>query len=190
MLYQITSFLLDVVVGLLAGACLLRVYMQYQRVSFDNPIGQMVFALTNWMVRPARRVVKPAGRWDLASLLVAYLLALLKFLVLWALVGAAWNLLMPPVMAVFDLLRTALYGMMGLLLVYVVLSWVQARPGMGYAVERLCEPPLRPLRRVLPLLGGLDLSPLVLMVLLQVLAMVLARLQELTLVALYAPGLG
>ena len=55
MVYQIFSFLLDVVAGLLGGACLLRLYMQHQRVPFGNPIGRFVFALTDWLVLPLRR---------------------------------------------------------------------------------------------------------------------------------------
>jgi YggT family protein len=188
MLYQIVYFLLDVAIGLVVGACLLRVYMQYQRVPFDNPIGHMVFALSNWIVLPVRRVMRPTGRLDLPVLLIAYVLTLCKYLFAWLVVGAGWNAAMPLVMAAFDLLRTTVYGFMGLMLVYVVLSWVQVRPGMGYVVERLCEPPLRPLRRVVPLLNGLDLSPLVLMVALQVVLMVLDRLQALALAAAYMPS--
>ena len=54
MLYQITAFLLDIVAGLLGGACLLRLYMQYHRVSFNNPLERFVFALTDWLVLPLR----------------------------------------------------------------------------------------------------------------------------------------
>jgi hypothetical protein len=54
MFFQIISFLLDVVAGLLGGACLLRLYMQYQRIPFGNPVGRFVFALTDWIVLPLR----------------------------------------------------------------------------------------------------------------------------------------
>src|SRR5688500_6147448 len=57
MLYQIPSFLLDVIVGLLGGACLLRLYMQLQRVPFGNPLGRFLFAVTDWIVLPLRRIV-------------------------------------------------------------------------------------------------------------------------------------
>lgn len=61
MLYQIASFLLDVVGGLLTGACLLRLYMQWQRVPFSNPVGGLVFALTDWLIMPLRRVIPLRG---------------------------------------------------------------------------------------------------------------------------------
>ena len=84
---------------------------------------------------------------------------------------------MGAVAGVFGLLRLALTGMVGLLIVYVVLSWVQPQSPLSDIITRLCEPLLRPLRRVLPSLGGLDLSALVFLVLLQVALMVLAHVQ-------------
>ena len=89
MLLEIITFVLDVVVGFVAGACLLRLYMQHQRVPFGNPVGRMVFALTDWLVLPLRRVVPAAGRWDLASLVAALLLELAQYALLWLLLGPA-----------------------------------------------------------------------------------------------------
>ena len=89
MLYQIVSLLLEVAAGLLAGVCLLRLYMQYQRVPFSNPVGRFVFALTDWLVLPLRRVVPSLGRWDMASLVGAYLVKLAQFGLLWLLAGGA-----------------------------------------------------------------------------------------------------
>lgn len=181
MLFQIVSFLLDVVGGLLTGACLLRLYMQLQRVSFANPVGRLVFALSDWLVVPLRRVLPSAGRWDLSCLVGALVVQLVQYLVLWLLLsgmagfgrGLAWL----PWMAFFGVARVAVSGLMGLLIVYAVLSWVQTRSPISDVIARLCEPLLRPVRRVLPLLGGIDLSPLVALVVLQVLMIVLGHLQ-------------
>lgn len=93
----------------------------------------------------------------------------------WACAGAGWQWL--PGLALFGLVRVAITGMIGLLIVYAVMSWVQAQSPMSDVIARLCAPLLRPVRRVLPLMGGLDLSPLVLLVLLQVALMVLGYLQ-------------
>jgi YggT family protein len=182
MLYQITSFLLDVVIGLLGGACLLRLYMQHQRVPFGNPVGRLVFALTDWLVLPLRRVLPAAGRWDPASLVGAFLLVLSQYLLLWLLAGAGGGLVMLPVLAIFGLARLVISGLTGLLIVYAILSWVQANSPLTDVMERLCAPLLRPFRRIIPLVGGVDLSPLALLVLLQVLAIVLGNLQAAVLV--------
>ena len=177
MMFQILSFLLDVASGLLTGACLLRLYMQLQRVSFANPVGRLVFALSDWLVLPLRKLVPSAGRWDLSCLVAALLLQLVQYLLLWLLVGGGMGLAWLPWMALFGLARVAVSGLMGLLIVYAVLSWVQTRSPISDVITRLCEPLLRPVRRVLPLLGGVDLSPLVVLVLLQVVMIVLGHLQ-------------
>lgn len=178
MLYQIASFLLDVIGGLLTGACLLRLYMQWQRVPFSNPVGGLVFALTDWIILPLRRLVPPVGRWDVSSLVAAVLVQLVQYVLLALLLqqaASAWAWL--PWLALFGLARVAVSGLIGLLIVYVVMSWVQAQSPLSAVIARLCEPVLRPLRRVIPLLGGFDLSPLAAMVLLQVAMIVLNHLQ-------------
>ena len=177
MLYQIVSFLLDIAAGLLSGVCLLRAYMQWQRISFANPIGQLVFALSDWLVLPLRRMLPAAKRWDWACLLAALLVQLLHYVLLWLLLGAGAGWTALPWLALFGTLRVALSGTIGLLIVYAVMSWVQSNSPVADTIGRLCEPLLRPVRRVVPLVGGIDLSPLVLLVLLQVATMLLAGLQ-------------
>ena len=178
MLYQIISFLLEIATGLLGGASLLRLYMQHQRVPFANPVGRFVFALTDWLVLPLRRIVPSKGRWDMASLVGAYLLKLAQFGLLWVLAGGAASAAWVPLLAVFGLAQMAISGLTGLLIVYVILSWTQTRSPIGAVVDRLCAPLLAPIRRIIPLVGGIDLSPLVLLVLLQVAAMLLAAVQQ------------
>lgn len=175
MLYQIPSFLLDVIVGLLGGACLLRLYMQYQRVPFGNPLGRFVFAVTDWIVMPLRRIVPSYKRLDLASVIAAWLLVMAKFLLLWLLIGSLARLPVLPLVSFVGLLQLAVSGLTALLVVYAVLSWVPNASSMLLdLIERLAEPLVRPLRRHIPLVGGVDLSPLAAIVLLQVLAIVLA----------------
>lgn len=177
MLYQIVSFLLDVIGGLLTGACLLRLYMQLQRIPFTNPVGRLVFALSDWLVMPLRRVIPPTGRWDMSSLVAAVLLQLAQYVLLWLVLGAGAGWTWLPWLALFGLVRVAVSGVTGLLIVYAVMSWMQAHSPLSDVIARLCEPVLRPLRRFVPLVGGVDLSPLVALVLLQVAMIVLGHLQ-------------
>jgi YggT family protein len=182
MAYQIVSFLLDVVAGLLGGACLLRMYMQYQRIGFKNPIGRFVFALTDWLVLPLRRILPAMGRWDTASLVGAFLIELAQFALLWLLLGSTGGLAMLPVLGLFGLLRLVISGLTGLVIVYAILSWVRADSPIADIIERLCAPLLRPWRKLIPLVGGIDLSPLAFLVALQVAAIALAYLQAAVLV--------
>ena len=187
MLYQITSLLLEVAAGLLSGVCLLRLYMQYQRIPMSarsgNPMGKFIFALTDWLVMPLRKVVPPVGRWDMASLVAAFLVQLAQFLILWLLSGMAAGLPSVLIYAVFGLVRMAMSGLTGLVIVYAVLSWVQTQSPLSDLLERLVMPVLAPIRRVLPLVGGVDLSPLALLVLLQIAGIVLGHIQAAVLVA-------
>jgi YggT family protein len=177
MAYQIISFLLDVAAGLLGGACLLRLYMQYQRIGFGNPVGRFVFALTDWLVLPLRRILPAIGRLDTASLVGAFLIELAQFGLLWLLSGRTGGLGMLPVLALFGMLRLVISALTGLVIVYAILSWVRADSPIVDVIERLCAPLLRPWRKIIPLVGGIDLSPLAFLVVLQVAAIVLAYLQ-------------
>lgn len=177
MLYQIAALLLHVAAGLVAGMCLLRLYLQSQSISMaaraGNPLGPFIFACTNWLVLPLRRVLRPIGRWDIASLAAALLVELALYSVLWLLQGAQGGGLQVLWQAVFGLVRLVLSGATGLLIVYVLLSWVQSNSPLVALIDRVVSPWLRPIRRVVPLLGGVDLSPLVLLILLQIAGIVL-----------------
>lgn len=178
MAYEILSFLLDVAAGLLGGACLLRLYMQHQRVPFGNPIGRFVFALTDWLVLPLRRVLPSVRRVDTASLVAAYLVEVAKFVLLIGVFTGLAGMAAVPLLALFGMLHLAISALTALVIVYAILSWVGSDSPIADVIDRLCAPLLRPFRRVIPLLGGIDLSPLALLVLLQVLSMVLRAVQR------------
>ena len=142
-----------------------------------NPLGRFVFALTDWIVLPLRRVLPSIGALDTASLVAAFLLQLGEFGLLWLVAGAGGGLFAVPILAAFGVVRMAVSGMTGAVIVYAVLSWVSTQSVIADVIERLVAPLLSPIRRVLPLVGGVDLSPLALLVILQVLAIVLGNLQ-------------
>jgi YggT family protein len=175
--YQIISFLLDVAAGLLGGACLLRLYMQYQRIPFGNPVGRFVFALTDWLVLPLRRILPSVRRVDTASLVAAFLVKLTQVALLWLMIGARGGWAMLPLVALFGLLQLVISALTALVIVYAVMSWVRADSPVVDVIDRLCAPLLRPWRKLIPLVGGIDLSPLAFLVVLQVAAIVLASLQ-------------
>ncbi|MGN1056415.1 MAG: YggT family protein [Comamonas sp.] len=177
MIVEILQFLLEVVSGLIAGACLLRLYMQAQRISFHNPIGQLVFALSDWIVMPLRKVVPNRGTYDMSCLLAAVLIVLVQYFLLLLLRDAVGSLFLLPVLALFGLLRMVLTGLMGILIVYAILTWVQPQSPIAAILARLSEPVLRPFRRFVPQVGGVDLSALVAIIVLQVLSMVLGHVQ-------------
>lgn len=71
MWFQMVNMVLDVLAGLVAGTCLLRLLMQWQRISFNQPLGRFVFAMTDWLILPLRKVIPPVLSWDLSSLVLS-----------------------------------------------------------------------------------------------------------------------
>jgi YggT family protein len=143
--------------------------MQYQRVPFGNPIGRFVFAVTDWLVLPLRKVLPAVRRVDTASVVAALATAVVHQALLLLMVGRGWELL--PLLALLGLVRLVVSSLIALVILYAILSWIRADSPVGDVVDRLCAPLLRPFRRVIPLVGGIDLSPLALLVVLQVISM-------------------
>ena len=176
MLHAILTFLLEVVVTLVAGACLLRMAMRWQRMPLAHPVGQMVRALSDWLVLPLQRVVRTSARLDVASLLGAWLLKLLQFATMMALFGVnRWAAL--PLLALLDVGKLAVTFAMVIIIIAVVLSWMRTRHPVADVLRLLAEPMLAPFRRLLPPIGGIDLSPLLVLVALQIANIVLASLE-------------
>lgn len=171
MLSQIAETLIDSVAAFFVFLLLARFHMQWLRVSFRNQLGQFVVAATNWIVRPARRVVPALAGLDLASLVAAWLLQALGLFLIAAVRGAASGAGVAALLAValVDLLRYSLYLLSFAVVVQAVLSWVNPYAPLGALFDAATAPFLRPLRRLIPPIANVDLSPLVLLVVLQVL---------------------
>ena len=183
MLQQIASFLVGVVASFFVYTLLARFLFQWLRVPFRNVLGEFIIAVTNWMVAPARRVVPSFGGLDLASLLLAWLLQALALFAIYTIGG--WDFGSAPGiaagilagLALLDLTRFTLYILVFALIVQAVLSWVNPYSPMAPVFDALTRTFLRPIRRFVPPLGNVDLSPLVLIVVLQVLLIPLSYLR-------------
>jgi YggT family protein len=156
-------------------------YMHLQRINLSNnggnPLAPFVFAITNWIVLPVRRFVPALGRVDTASLVAAYAVLLAKHSLLWLVAGATTNSLSLLTHAGFELLGVILSSLMWLVLGYALMSWFNTASDLRYFLAQLVEPLLRPLRRVLPQMGGVDLSPIALLLLIQIAEIVLHTVQ-------------
>ncbi len=173
MLLQILALILDTATSLIGGACLLRLFMQHQRVPFSNSLGRFVFAVSDWVVLPMRKIVPAIGRWDTASLLATWLLKLAQVVVLSVLSTGVRNAPAWPILATLAVAQLMILTATVLLIAHVVLSWAQPRSLVADLVTRLVGPVLYPLQRFLPPLGGVDLSPLLAVLVLQIGSLVL-----------------
>ncbi len=172
------SFLLQTVGNLFVIAVLLRFMMQMFRVPFRNPFAQFIVALTDFAVKPLRRLVPGLFGLDWACLVLALLVKLIVVIGTYWLDGFPFTLAgagVWPVMlglAAVRLLSLSVYMVIGLTLVRAVLSWVNTSTPLMPVVYELTEPFLRPLRRFIPMISNVDLTPLVLFILCQLILMV------------------
>jgi YggT family protein len=166
-LYSILTLIVDTVASVLAGILLLRFWMQAVRVRPPSALSQFMFQLTDWMVKPLRRLLPGIAGYDWASLAGAFLVALLSTAIgLWIVSALSPEGVL--VLAVVRLLQWILYGFMGLIIIEVIFSWINPNAPLAPFVQALNEPLMRPLRRVIPPIGGIDLSPLVAFLLLRI----------------------
>jgi YggT family protein len=176
MLADALRFLLNIVFGLLVYAVLLRFLMQVMRAPFRNPLGQAVAALTDWAVKPMRRIVPGYRGYDWASLILAWFFQALWLVAMIALgtgivSGAVAGLV--AVLAIVELIKAALWIAIAAVFVQALLSWVAPDGPIAGVLNALTFPLLRPIRRVIPPLGGvLDLSPLIVIVIAQLVLIV------------------
>lgn len=182
MLTQIFQFLLETLFGFMVFLLLSRFYMQLARVSFRNPIGQFVTTLSNWIVLPARRVIPGLFGLDMASLACAWLMQTILVTLLLYLRGfamdAGTDVLVILAISFIDLLRSGIQLMIGLIIIQVVIGWVNPHAPLAPLFNGLTRPFLAPLQRIVPLVGGIDLSPLVFVVVAQIAIIVIAGLSQ------------
>jgi len=184
MLSQIASIVVDFAGGFLVLMFLLRFYFQLLRVPFRNQVGEFVVATTNWLVKPARRIVPSLLGLDLPSLICAWLLqaALLALLLvisgrdLSSAPGIAAGVLFA--LALVDLLQLSVKMLLFVVILQAALSWVNPDNPMQYVLDAITRPLLRPIRRFVPPIANVDLSPLILILVILVLLVPIAELRQ------------
>lgn len=174
---DIARFLLNTIFTLFGAALLLRVWLQFVRVPPYNPVTHAIQQATNWLVLPLRRVIPGLRGIDLASVVAALIAAVAYVLLMVWLAGVDPLGLLPVllIVALLTLVKWALNLLIWLTILMALLSWLNPRSPAMPVLFQLTAPFLNPIRRVLPNFGGLDLSPILLFVIVQVLLMVVTR---------------
>lgn len=168
-------FLIQTAFSLYILAVMLRFLLQWVRADFYNPLSQFIVKVTNPPLVPLRRILPGAGGLDLAAVILMLALAMLELLIVYSLKGFTPGPVLLLARAVAQLIELFLNIFMVTIIIQVVLSWVapQQYNPVTVLLHQLNDPLLRPLRRVLPDMGGLDFSPLVALVLIQLSKMIL-----------------
>ena len=173
---QAIAFVLDTLASLFVLAALVRFWMQAFRAPSRNPIAYFTMALTDWAVKPLRRVVPGIAKLDWSSIIVAWAFEFLLQFLLLLLVGGS-PLENPAVLSVLlfmsfvRLIRLSIYVFMGALIIGAVLSWVNPYHPVAPFFNALTNPFMKPVKRVIPPIGGVDISPVFVLIFFQLLLM-------------------
>jgi YggT family protein len=178
---EIARFVLNTVFTLFGAALLLRAWMQFVRMPPYNPVSNAVMQATNWLVLPLRKILPATKSIDLASIIAAFIAAFVFLILMVLLAGvdpAGIPVLLPTLLlvAVITVVKWALNLIIWMTILMALLSWLNPQSPAMPLLYQLTAPFLEPLRRILPRMGGIDLSPILLFVIVQVLLMIVTRL--------------
>ena len=170
-------FLIETAAGLFTIALLLRFLLQWARAAQHNPVSNFFNALTNFAVRPARRIIPGLWGLDLATLVLAWLTQFIELVLVLQLRGhdfgpaAGQAIVALALLAVVTVLRFLLYIVIVVVIIQAVLSWVNPYSPIAPLLNTLTRPLLRPFQRRIPPVANVDLSPLFVIVVCQLLLM-------------------
>ncbi len=163
------TFLINTLFNLYIMIVLMRLWLQWARADFYNPFSQFIVNATQPVVAPLRRVIPSVGSIDLATLLFAYLLSVVKFIAMeFVATGTVAFTSGYFIIGLISLVKEAGSLLFWVLIIRAILSWVsQGQNPVEYVMIQLTEPVIAPIRRVLPSFGGIDFSILVVFIILQ-----------------------
>lgn len=171
------SYLVSTLISLYVTAVLLRLLLQWVRADFYNPVCQFLVKVTSPVLVPMRRVIPAIGRLDTASVVLMLVLESISIWFMSLLGPLEWGIAQIVLFAAISLVAMLLWTYFILIIAMVILSWVGGgvRHPIVPLIYQLTEPVLRPLRRVIPPIGGIDLSPLFALVIIRFLLLLLGR---------------
>lgn len=175
MLLGIFIMILQWAASLMTALLLIRTVMRFQRISFVSPLGQFILATTNWAVVPLQRVLPGVGKLDLCSLIPAWLIqVLLAAIVTWLSMpmrfDPAWFVLAVAISGTVGLAKAAILMLTWVVIMMAILSFVNPMSPFYGPLSAFTRPFLRPFQRFIPPVGGFDLSPLFLLLVLQIIS--------------------
>ena len=174
MIGEAIRFVLEAIFSLFILSALVRFWMQAFRAPTRNPMAQFSIALTDWAVKPLRRVVPGLFNLDWASVLVAFGFELLLQFLLLLVRGYSPNMEAMSVLLFFSfvkLIRLSIYVFIGAIIVQAVLSWTSPHHPVGPFFQALTRPFLKPFQRAVPPIGGVDITPVLVLIALQLVLM-------------------
>ena len=162
------NFLINTLFDLYLMIILIRVWLQVSRADFYNPFSQFIVKATQPFVAPLRRIIPSIAGWDLATIFFALVIACLKITALSLVMEAPFNWQVILISGAIILIKAVFKMIFWVLILRAIMSWVsKGQNPIESVMIQLSEPLLAPVRRVIPPIGGLDLSMIVVLIALQ-----------------------
>ncbi|MBN9132661.1 MAG: YggT family protein [Nitrosospira multiformis] len=187
MISQMLTFLLDTLLGLFSLALLLRFYMQLVRAPYGNPLSSFLIAVTDFLVKPARRVIPGYRGMDLATLLLAWIAQVMLLASVLMLKGYSLSFSSSTIgvaagglalLGLVEIIKTTLYIIMVAIIIQAVLSWINPYNSLAPLLDSFTRPFLGVIREHIPPIGNIDLSPLFVLIIIQLLLFVTAGMER------------
>ncbi|MGI2191684.1 YggT family protein [Shewanella baltica] len=170
------TFLITTLFDLYLMVVILRIWLQLARADFYNPFSQFIVKATHPLIAPMRRILPSLGRFDTASFVLALLIVMVKVLLISLIAGGGIDILLFLMFAVVSVIKKAGVLLFWMLLIRAILSWFnQGYNPIVMVMGQLTEPVLAPIRRIIPPIGGLDLSVMLVIIGMNFLNMLLAQ---------------
>ncbi len=163
------SYLSQTLFGLALYIVLLRFWMQWVRTDFRNPFGQFIISVTNPVVIPLRKILPSVGSVDTATVVFAFVIASIKVYLLYIISQISPSLLPFLTYTLGEIIQHSIYLLFAAIFIQIIVSWVNPysdHPIVSIA-RSLANPIMEPARRLIPPIGGLDLSPMLVIIFLQ-----------------------
>tara|TARA_S200000501_G_scaffold377182_1_gene434598 strand:- start:1427 stop:1987 length:561 start_codon:yes stop_codon:yes gene_type:complete len=165
--YSISILIINTLATLIGALLLLRFWMQAIHILPPVSISQFIFKLTNWAIKPLRWLIPGLGGYDWSCLVAAYLVAMFS-IGFKLLISEVFSIDAILILSILKIIHWILYGFTFLILIEVIFSWINPHAPLAPFISSLNQPLMRPIRRLIPTFGGIDLSPLIVFLILKI----------------------
>jgi YggT family protein len=176
-------FLVDTTFSLFTFLLFVRLVLAYVGAQYADPVTQLVIRLTDFIVKPLRRWIPNTKGIELSTLLLIFIIEIIKFLVIGLFSFGFPHIMGLPILALADMIKLMSQTFFYAILIQAVMSWIQPQSPMNYLLHQFNSPVMRPIQRLIPPINGIDISPIPAMLLLQLVIIVCVK-------PLMAVGLG
>lgn len=164
------TFLVDAIFSLFIFCILIRFWMHMNNADFRNPIGHFLIQISNPLLTPFKKFLVTNKHFTITTLLIAFVLTTIKLFIIFSMNRQGFSIPSLLLYALADIIQSSVYILLGAMIIRVISSWVAPQGSYNPLISivySLTEPLMAPARRIIPMMNGIDLSPIVVFIFLQ-----------------------